>query len=121
MSGTIKTHKEIKAIIADYKKGMPILEISRKHNHSYSGIYTILEKHNIPRRSYRRRSRLYQNAHLVVCDYLKGLIYRQITKKYNISEPDIIIILKETGTPKRGRPKKRPAISLTFENIRCPQ
>lgn len=101
-----------KEVLADHKKGMPVKDISEKHNISVESVYYVLrcflgdrKTINIP------LSEIYM-------DYLKGESIDSICTRYRYNYRTVVRKIKEKGYPYPVKKSKRNEIGILIEKWR---
>jgi Mor family transcriptional regulator len=109
---TRKSEEVVKKIIEEYKSGrLKSIEICRKYNITYPGLYHLLHRNGIKLRKTTRIAEEKLITASVIHDYLLGYTLRALERKYNLSRVALSNILKRSGIAKRYKGVKG--------NIRC--
>jgi len=101
VSGTIKSKFVVRQIIKDYKNNIPIKIISKRYNHSKSGIFTMLKREGV-KKNRSRRINIDPYTREIKNDYLLGFTHKALGKKYGYGPEKIQRILKMSGVKMRG-------------------
>ncbi|ABN70055.1 conserved hypothetical protein [Staphylothermus marinus F1] len=98
--------EKIEEIINDYKKGLPVKEIVKKHNIYLALLYEILRKYNIPLRktekqkmpTHKRKKKSIIKK--IVKMYRRGTSIYKISKQLGLPTSTVYYILKRQGLKK---------------------
>ncbi len=86
-----------RAVLADYKAGVPLKKIMQKHKVSYQYASTTAKRHKLPMRSIRRRQDYKELKAEMIVDYKKGINCKVIARKFKVGNSFIFEALKSEG------------------------
>lgn len=100
-----KVHKDEPLILADYANNNPASDILKKYNISYSQLYTILGRHDVPLRKHTGREALSARLDRAIEMYQANAPLWEIKQETGVHQPVLHAELHARNVPLR-RPRK---------------
>lgn len=105
MGGKFLTKANVSAIIADYKAGMLVADISKKYKVCNSYPPMLVRRHGHPGRLNKRLAldEFQKAEQYILDDYYNGMLLKQLKHKYSMGLGRIYTLLKYRGLKLRTR------------------